>query len=412
LANTYTSVQDQNHNYYEAAMYDYDYPMNKSIIDNLWSRNYNAIANINNILENIDAKRDLFSSGIYELVKGESYALRAFLHFDLLRSFAPAPVNGLDAPAIPYVDAVSVVPFSQLTVTQIIDKVLEDLSMAEYLLKDVDPIGPAFDSYEEALGGELTLEQRMGEQGFMDFRKERLNYYAVVGLMARVHMYRGAEADKTLAVEYASQVINSGKFNLYTASEINDLPNKRLGLSFFAQEYMFSLYKYDLFTNVHEKYYETDGTRDDLIIDENQKNAFFEIDKYGGAADVRYNNFFDVHKNGIDLYFSKYRFVDYHNLNRIPLLKFSEMYLIMAECGKDMSILKELRRKRGLKQMAPDAIFEEEVKAEYRKELLGEGQMFYYFKRKNIAPSGNMTNLGKFVFPMPDAELERGTYND
>ena len=48
-------------------------------------------------------QRNVFSSGVYEAVKAEAMALRGFLHFDLLRGFAPSYLRGADKAAIPYV---------------------------------------------------------------------------------------------------------------------------------------------------------------------------------------------------------------------------------------------------------------------------------------------------------------------
>ena len=97
VAQVYTEVAST----YEGALkYDYEASAIETIIDAIWSGNYNAIANCNYILDAIDGQKDIFSSGIYEAVKAEAMALRAFLHFDLLRGFAPSYTVGANEKAI------------------------------------------------------------------------------------------------------------------------------------------------------------------------------------------------------------------------------------------------------------------------------------------------------------------------
>ncbi len=412
LSGAYTSVKDNQHNYFNAAIYNYEHSGNVSRINNLWSNNYSAIANINNLLENIDEKQAIFNEGLYEIIKGEALALRAYIHFDLLRNFAPAPVNGLDVPAIPYVDAISTTPFKQLTVNQVINRVIEDLKEAETLLKDYDPIGPAFETYEESKTGRVSIDESVGAASFLMFRKERMNYYAVVGTLARVHMYRGGEDDKTEAYKYANDVINCEKFALVDSKTLSDLSLSSLVMSYLAQEYLFSIYKRNITESVNETFFKFSGSknRDVLEIDEARRNQYFETDKYGGVADVRLNKLFKINGDGLSYYLAKYEFGSY-NVKRIPLLKVSEMYLIIAECMNSIEHLQILRRMRGLKSLSPGTTLQEEIEAEYRKEFLGEGQMFYYFKRLNKLVNNDMTDIGQFVFPIPDVEKERGIIN-
>lgn len=81
------------HKYYLVSKnYDYELEVGKGIISAIWSDTYNCIANCNNILKRID-KEDHLKFELKELEKnvihGEALALRAILHFDILRLFAP-----------------------------------------------------------------------------------------------------------------------------------------------------------------------------------------------------------------------------------------------------------------------------------------------------------------------------------
>ena len=56
----------------------------------------------------------------------------------------------------------------------------------------------------------------------------------------------------------------------------------------------------------------------------------------------------------------------------------------------------------------------EEIYKEYRKEMIGEGQLFYYYKRlkyMNIPGSAISGNDDVYVLPMPDNEIEFGNRN-
>lgn len=70
-------------------------------IDAMWSKMYNMLANVNNLLDNIDKRQSVFTGDNYNIIKGEALGLRAYIHFDLLRLFASAA--DLNKEAIPYV---------------------------------------------------------------------------------------------------------------------------------------------------------------------------------------------------------------------------------------------------------------------------------------------------------------------
>ena len=102
---------------------------------------------------------------------------------------------------------------------------------------------------------------------------------------------------------------------------------------------------------------------------------------------------------------------------QIPMFKLSEMYLIAAETSTvpatGISYLNTLRFNRGLGNLATTAVLATEVTKEYRKEFIGEGQLFFYYKRINsanipngAAASGNLTmNATQYVVPLPDSEI-------
>ena len=155
-------------------------------IERMWNGLYAQIANLNSLLSTIDDHEDVFSGDNYNLLKGEALGLRAFLHFDLLRGYAPSYKMGKDEPAIPYVREVTNSPVVQSTVAEVLEYILTDLKTAQALLKPVDPIGPSFAEYNDKL--EYGMDEYITDDGFWLYRKSRLNYYGVTALMARVYL--------------------------------------------------------------------------------------------------------------------------------------------------------------------------------------------------------------------------------
>ena len=84
------------------------------------------------------------------------------------------------------------------------------------------------------------------------------------------------------------------------------------------------------------------------------------------------------------------------------------MYYIAAECSGSFDYLNEVRNHRGLTsyELSSSNDLEEEILKEYRKEFWGEGQLWYYYKRKSITTfSTNMTDVDLFTWPIPDTEI-------
>ena len=57
-----------------------------ALMTTIYSQQYTIIASVNAILGQIDANKSAFTTpGLYELIKGECLAIRAYCHFDVLR---------------------------------------------------------------------------------------------------------------------------------------------------------------------------------------------------------------------------------------------------------------------------------------------------------------------------------------
>jgi hypothetical protein len=108
----------------------------------------------------------------------------------------------------------------------------------------------------------------------------------------------------------------------------------------------------------------------------------------------------------------------------IPLLRLSEIYLIAAECTSDkaeaIGYINSIRKERNcvditLKETDTDKTILDYITAEFAREVIGEGQLFFYYKRhamETIASGTsaidkyNMT-LSKYVWPLPKVEIDK-----
>ncbi len=57
-----------------------------------------------------------------KMITGEAYACRALIHFELLRLFAPAPVNDDGRAYIPYIESYPVLSATKLGVKPVLEK--------------------------------------------------------------------------------------------------------------------------------------------------------------------------------------------------------------------------------------------------------------------------------------------------
>ena len=108
----------------------------------------------------------------------------------------------------------------------------------------------------------------------------------------------------------------------------------------------------------------------------------------------------------------------------MPLIKMSEMYYMAAEClnargqrKKAIELLNEVRKSRGIAESnnLPLTLDQEkvtkEIEKEWRKEFLGEGQLFYFYKRLGYTQIPNTTVPGSdkvYVLPLPEDEINLG----
>jgi len=125
--------------FYQSARYNFQDASVRTVHKNIWDNLYFSVGNLNNLLTTMESKKELFSGNNYNTIKGEALGLRAFIHFDLLRMFAPSPAAaGFNVPAIPYVTRFSPYATAFSTTGAAIDSCIADLKNAQSLLSDAD----------------------------------------------------------------------------------------------------------------------------------------------------------------------------------------------------------------------------------------------------------------------------------
>lgn len=395
-------------NYKDLSSYKYNTEYWRNRLDQTWNKAYALILNCNKILETIDGNKNLFTDGSYYIIKGEALALRAMLHFDMLRLFGPVYSKDSDKKAIPYYTKQTNSPEPILTAQEVMEKITTDYEDAlNYLANDpVKTEGTMMSSTED------------GSSNFLRYRALRLNYYAVEALMARAYLYMG---NKTEAFKYATDVIKTADQNIFPFVDKNLVIGSPADPDrIFSSEVLFALTNTSRGT-IHKNFFDPSRL----------PNYVFRMDDsmmsnlvYGGAAttggyqdDYRYRACWMA--TGSNRYFYKYSDMVANGSiqnTMIPMVRLGEMFLIAAESQSGdlkagVQYVNALRRNRGvanLTTLTPDLL-----KYEYIRELYGEGQLFFLYKRLNsdIITSATSSKNPKasdliFVVPLPDTETE------
>lgn len=395
-------------NYKDLSSYQYNTEYWRNRLDQTWNKAYALILNCNKILETIDGNKNLFTDGSYYIIKGEALALRAMLHFDMLRLFGPVYSKDSDKKAIPYYTKQTNSPEPILTAQEVMEKITTDYEDAlNYLANDpVKTEGTMMSSTED------------GSSNFLRYRALRLNYYAVEALMARAYLYMG---NKTEAFKYATDVIKTADQNIFPFVDKNLVIGSPADPDrIFSSEVLFALTNTSRGT-IHKNFFDPSRL----------PNYVFRMDDsmmsnlvYGGAAttggyqdDYRYRACWMA--TGSNRYFYKYSDMVANGSiqnTMIPMVRLGEMFLIAAESQSGdlkagVQYVNALRRNRGvanLTTLTPDL-----QKYEYIRELYGEGQLFFLYKRLNsdIITSATSSKNPKasdliFVVPLPDTETE------
>ena len=367
-------------------------------LESTWATAYTTILNCNVILENLATQQGILSPAETNLMKGELLALRAFLHFDMLRLFGPIYKEDPSAPSIPYNESVKIMNLPLLSADSIVhNKIMRDLDEAEKLLAK-DPVIP-----EGPMASALEDENEV----YLRYRQLRMNYYAVLALKARVYLYAG-EKDKALQAAY----------KLLKDKTVSEWfppvdPNKLLANNVdpdrvFSTEVLMGIYmkkRGDIYTYS----FDAENAGNNFL---QPRNSFVDGNLFAGETqDYRYQSqWAQATSIGVTGHiFTKYKAIQDGDAKLfyssfMPLIRLSEMYYIAAECEPKVSDgnswLNQIRTLRGLPEITitDENELMSKLRIEYLREFWGEGQIFFMYKRLfvNILNTENGHNTSTY----------------
>ncbi len=409
---------------YYLSNHDYSKDEPQAAFKNIYASAFTVITTANVILKNIEEKgSNIADTKAHDMIKGEAYAIRAYCQFDLLRLFGQLPQGGTKTVKLPYSYTTSIDEMpAYYSFSEYVENLSKDFEAAEQLLKGSDPIF-------ESTFTQLNSPGNAVEDDFKYYRQSRLNYWAVRALHARMALYLGKTTEAhTIAMEIINAKGADGN-PVISLSGISDLQNGYNGLP---SECLFYLSKYNV----------NDYANQVLLggLDKQVRDYYFSItndmlnELYASipgatASHNRYLNewnrlakdvgskvaptlkkyWYDESKNsGSNILVTK--------LQIIPMLRLSEIYLIAMETSNSLTEVQSLydtyMSACSFTLYTPFESLEqarEEIVNEYRRELFGEGQMFFTYKRK-AAPmmlwNSEMIKEDDYIIPLPATEYD------
>lgn len=378
-------------------------------VDSMTHAAYRVVVACNKLIDEAERTKVVFTSaGKKKIIMAEAYALRAAVQFDLLRLFHPAPATDAGFRGLPYVTHTSANAPEALTTTQILQAVNADLAHAAQLLKTTDPI----------------LKERNSIVGVGEFdrrlRTFQMNYYAVKAVQARVALWQGnyeqaaAQADSVLA-HLQNTVARYRLFYWVTPGHY--------GSDFsFSREYVFGIASTPTgFARLSDDMFKTKGIQTTTSL----------RDIYADNADIRYRAWFRQQGSGYAMsnkFGSATLLTDYVYSTSatatslpaaIPYIKLGEVMLIKVEALNEMgqtsaarSLLEEMQGYKDISYASRATSVTKEslrelIYAEARRDLFGEGQLFYLNKRLGLtsvkAADGSIrtVTLNQYTLPLP-----------
>lgn len=173
---------------------EYSWAFSSSNTSGLFQYAYRAIAAANNVINNVDGKEEpeVTTEDLNNL-KAEGLFIRALGHFDLVRTYAQPYTYQPNSLGVPIVLESKLDYPARKTVAEVYDQVVKDLLDAETLIQP--------DYQRASVSDPFAVASKL----------------AIQALLSRVYLYMG-EWQKS--ADYATTVINSNKFNMFTAEEL------------------------------------------------------------------------------------------------------------------------------------------------------------------------------------------------
>ncbi len=307
------------HDFAVDGVFDND-DMSANVYDPMWAAAYKVIANTNNLLGYaLEAEESMFEFGKHErdIIIGECYAIRALMHFEMLRFFGGALHEESATEArIPYVDDFYTLVPQYYDTKGILSLITKDLLEAREYLREYDTKVVHTFSGSDQFDEDLDLDEYDEvNTAFMAYRGSRMNYLATTLLLARAYLY-GQDFDN--AYKYASEVYSYSSFGELDVMNNSSFTSSDHTYSCkMSNEVLFSAVNYDMYDDYRSVVPEGKFLRI------NNPQQYFGTD----TDDLRYTELF---QEGSD---ATTRWVTEGDMEMLmPVIRVSESYYIMAEC--------------------------------------------------------------------------------
>lgn len=355
------------------------YAEDEDQIENTWLIAYRIISQANLILKDID-KFAATDAGAVSRIKGQALALRAMVHFDILRYWAEEYGRNSTKPGIPYITVYDYEQKPQRgTVKQTWDMIEADLIAAE----------------SEVLNADVLIND--GERSYID-------EHVIRAILARVSLY-SEQYDK--AIDYATQVID--EFPLADPSVFEDIWTD-LSLDEVIWSYSFDAGQGQVGGNA----YDPNTNRSQYAPNPTLLNTY---DPFNDVRFFSYFNFIEDDFGDPRIVLSKYlaKFSQIKNpdgVTNFKAFRTGEMYLIRAEAyarsggafvalaNQDLNDLRSARIYGYAPVNLSGAALLDAIALERRKELIGEGHRWFDLKR--TTRTINRPNCTAFCTLTPD----------
>ncbi|REG91569.1 RagB/SusD family nutrient uptake outer membrane protein [Algoriphagus antarcticus] len=349
---------------------NFDYAADNDAIEGLWTAAYRIIAQANITLRGID-EFATENPGQYNRIKGQALAIRAYVHFDLLRYFGDDLALNSTTLGVPYKTEFNLDNIARPTVAETWEGIFTDLNEAKTLLSDTD----------ETINSSSNFSLRAN-----------IDPITVEAILARAYLYSGQNQQ---AIAAATIVIN--QVPLVSRANFPAIwRDENIGSAELIWSVPFNSGEGTPAANV----YFASGNRSSF------RPSTEVLGEYDQANDIRYSTYFRINNNRtiVSKFIGKGSLSD--GIVNWKVIRVSEMYLIRAEAytnisGNTANALRDLNTLRSARitgyvpaVLAGQALVDA-IALERRKELFVEGHRFFDVKRttRNLVRSDCGTNF-------------------
>ncbi len=407
---------------YELSNHQYDKDEARTAIKTIYGKLFTTISSANVVLKGLAEKgSNIPSSDTRDMIEGEALAIRAFCQFDILRLFGQLPQGGTKKVSLPYSYTTSIDDMPKYyDFDAYVANLNSDIEKAETLLKATDPV---MSSTFTKLNSSSS-----SDDDFLKYRQSRLNYWAVRAMHARMNLYIGKTQE---AHDIAMEIINAKNSDGSSVIGLTGMNNLHAGYNALPGECLFYLSKYDVNTYANKLLIggnSTRGTSSNYLLSQEMLADLFASIPNATASHNRYiylwnrncKNVSNVTMPALKKYWydedkaSSYDLMTEYQI--VPMLRLSEMYLIAMETTTSLeealSLYKTYMTDREFTLYTPFNSLDEvkaEIVNEYQREFIGEGQMFYVYKRLNKTQmkwNDNKITENDYILPLPSSEYD------